>query len=86
MLTLDYLMVEGTVPKTCVAYTDKVNQCTYRCDNPKDSYDKYYCKPGSMKVMTDWEEMKDEIMNNGPVAVGLLIYEDLVNYESGIYQ
>jgi cathepsin B len=84
--TVDYLMVEGLVPNQCVAYTDAVNTCTYRCDNPKDTYDKYYCKPGSMKVVTSYEEIKEEIKVHGPVIVGLVIYDDFLNYESGIYK
>jgi len=63
-----------------------VSTCTYRCDNPKEPYEKYYCKPGSMKIITGAENIKEEIRMNGPVIVGFSIFEDFVNYKSGIYQ
>ena len=31
-------------------------------------------------------DLKWYIYNNGPVAVGLMVYEDLYSYQSGIYE
>ena len=30
--------------------------------------------------------MQRDIIENGPVMIGLMVYEDLYNYESGIYE
>lgn len=79
-------MVEGLVSRNCVSYADAVNICTYRCDNPKDAYERYYCKPGSIQVASSYDEIKREIKENGPVIVGLALYEDFLSYESGIYR
>lgn len=38
-----------------------------------------------MKVMTTIEEMKRDLMDNGPLMMGLMIMEDFMSYESGIY-
>ena len=34
MTTIDYLQIEGLVSNTCVPYAEKVNQCSYRCEDP----------------------------------------------------
>jgi hypothetical protein len=39
-----------------------------------------------MKIITGAENIKEEIRMNGPVIVGFSIFEDFVNYKSGIYQ
>jgi hypothetical protein len=38
-----------------------------------------------MKVVTGWDEIINEL-KNGPMMVGLMIYEDFLNYESGVYK
>lgn len=47
--------------------------------------ERYYCKVGSMKIMTDLNDIKADLRQNGPIMLGLMIYEDFLNYESGIY-
>ena len=37
-------------------------------------------------MITSYEEIKEEIKVHGPVIVGLVIYEDFLSYESGIYK
>jgi len=62
-----------------------------KCRNPDGSinqeehYAKYYCKAGSLKILTTVPEMQKEIYENGPVVVSLTIMEDMYNYEGGIY-
>ena len=85
--SVDYLMVEGGVPEQCVPYEDTMNQCTYRCsDGGKTAYDKYYCKPGTIEIAVNYDEIKRELVENGPMLMGLQIMEDFMNYESGIYK
>jgi hypothetical protein len=35
--------------------------------------------------MTTDDEIKTELRRNGPLMMGLMLYEDFLNYESGIY-
>ena len=48
--------------------------------------ERYYCKEHSLKIFTTHDELKAELRLNGPIMVGLMIYEDFLNYESGIYK
>ena len=85
--SVDYLMVEGAVSNTCVPYEESSGFCTYRCsDGGKTSYDKYYCKPGTLAIAVTHDEIKRELVNNGPMLMGLQIMEDFMSYESGIYK
>lgn len=85
--SVDYLMVEGAVSNQCIPYTDDAQMCTYRCsDGGKSKYDKYYCRPGTIAIAVTQEEIKQELVNNGPMLMGLQIMEDFMNYESGIYK
>jgi hypothetical protein len=59
---IDFLMTEGTSSNECLAYQNKKNDCTFRCDKEKDKYQKYYCKPGSLKIFTEIEDMQTEIL------------------------
>ncbi len=36
--------------------------------------------------MTSQWEIKNELRKNGPLMMGLMIFEDFLNYESGIYK
>jgi cathepsin B len=84
---IDFLITEGVTTFDCMAYQNNVmDGCTFRCDDETKPYEKYYCKAGSLKIETDRWEMQRDIYENGPVMVGLMVYEDLYNYESGIYE
>lgn len=73
------------MPHDCVQYKEDIGTCSYRCDNGEPS-DRFYCKVGSLTILTTNEEIMRELFYNGPVMVGLIIYEDFMNYESGIYK
>lgn len=85
---IDFLMTEGVTTFDCMAYMEEthVDGCSFRCDDEEKPYDKYYCKAGSLNIETDRWEMQRDIIENGPVMIGLMVYEDLYNYESGIYE
>ena len=59
--------------------------CTYRCEDGISPYDKYYCKTGSMTIATTHERIMRDLVDNGPMMLGLQIYEDFMNYKEGIY-
>lgn len=37
-------------------------------------------------MLTTQDEILSDLMENGPLMVGLQIFEDFMSYESGIYQ
>jgi len=87
MTTIDYLQTEGLVSNECVPYMGDRGMCTYRCsDDGKSSYDKYYCAVGSLSVLTSYEQIMMELISNGPLMLGLRIFEDFMNYEHGVYK
>ena len=87
MTSLDYLQIEGAVSNTCVPYEFERGSCSYRCADPKshETYDKYYCSMGSLRILTTYEDIKREISTNGPMMFGLEIYEDFMSYSEGVY-
>lgn len=85
--TIDYLQTEGVVPSDCISYKEDLGLCSYRCDNGTSTgSDRYYCKIGSMVIATTHKEIMTELYHNGPMMVGLMIYEDFMNYADGIYK
>ena len=48
-------------------------------------YKKYSCKIGSLRILTNIDEIKAELATNGPMAAGLTIYQDFVSFGNGIY-
>ncbi len=82
---IDFLETEGTTSLECMSFKNKRQGCHFQCDDPSVPYEKYYCKQGSLKILTDRHEIQNEIYTNGPVVVGLFIYEDLYSYREGIY-
>ena len=87
MPAIDYLQTEGVVPRDCLPYKGEGDYCTYRCENGKvDNYVKHFCKVGSLHIATRREEIMKEIFLNGPMMMGLIIYEDFMNYGGGVYK
>jgi cathepsin B len=50
-----------------------------------EKYVKYQCQKGSIVEATTPEEIKAEIYANGPMETAFQVYEDFMNYESGVY-
>ena len=70
--SIDYLMVEGAVSNTCMPYEQTASMCSYRCaDGGKTAYDKYYCKPGTLDIAVNYNEIKKSLIDNGPMLMGL---------------
>jgi Papain family cysteine protease len=59
--------------------------CGYKCST-SDVYKKYACKVGSMKLATLTDDIKADLVTNGPMMVGFTIYEDFMSYAGGIYE
>lgn len=84
--TIDYLMKEGIVSESCMPYQDGDSFCEFKCINKTEKWTKYYCKQHSMQILSDHVAIQTELMTNGPMMVGLTVYEDFMNYKSGIYK
>jgi len=65
------------------AYEGTAGFCMYRCKSKSESYKKYGCKWDSLKVKTTTEDIQNELMENGPMMVGFMIYEDFFDYATG---
>jgi len=86
---IHYLETEGIVTESCMSYTstDGSNKrCPYRCDDKSTEYKKYGCKYNSMRILTSYDEIKEEIYLHGPVMVGFEIFDDFDNYSTGYYE
>lgn len=40
----------------------------------------------TLNILTNPDLIKEELINNGPVNTGYLVYRDFFDYQSGIYQ
>lgn len=81
--TINYLITEGVVSDQCKPYASGLGVngfCEFSCADPSVSYEKYACKQGSAKVLTSHEAIMQEVMNNGPVQVGFIVYDDFYYY------
>mmetsp|Transcript_31401 Transcript_31401/g.30750 ORF Transcript_31401/g.30750 Transcript_31401/m.30750 type:complete len:278 (+) Transcript_31401:146-979(+) len=83
--TVDFLMKEGLVTEECQPYHPADMYCTFTCASSKTKYEKYFCRQGTVVLATSPEQIKYELMTNGPMMVGLSVYEDFYNYKEGIY-
>jgi cathepsin B len=82
----DYLVGNGLVTEECLPYTSgqgKVDVC------PKSGF----CKNGTWKKykatkyydFKTVEDIKLSLFNQGPVETGFDVYDDFMNYKSGVY-
>ena len=39
-----------------------------------------------MQILSDPAAIQTELMTNGPMMVGMTVYEDFMNYKSGVYK
>jgi cathepsin B len=84
---IDYLQMEGVVTNECHPYKGESQYCTYRCsDGGIDKYQKHFCRVGSMHFAWRRDDIKEELYRNGPMMMGLTIYEDFMNYGGGVYK
>ena len=84
--SVSYLMAEGLVSEECLPYTEESGICTYQCADSSIEYRKYACKAGSTAIPTSADDIKYELMTNGPMMVGFTIYSDFMVYANGIYE
>ncbi|XP_054718806.1 cathepsin B-like [Uloborus diversus] len=63
-------------------------KCVHMCEkgyNVSYSKDKHFGKQ-SYSIDSDEEQIRTELVKNGPVEAAFTVYGDFVNYKSGVYQ
>ncbi len=76
----DYLQKKGVPTEDCLPYIDRNTHCD-RC-----------CKKNEAWKINDWthltsvSEMKQSLVNNGPLIAAMYVYDDFFNYIGGIYE
>ena len=86
-----YLENTGIVGDDCFPYVSgdgkNVPHCPHgTCADNKSKYVKYRVVAGSSKPLTCAVQIKQELVANGPVQTGFMVYEDFMHYKSGIYE
>ncbi len=85
-----YLRLFGIVTDECKPYTSgngKVESCPLlksKCTNENAEYRKYKAK--NFYYLPSINQMKENIMTKGPIETGFEVYDDFLNYKSGIYK
>jgi cathepsin B len=81
------LTIFGVPTEECQPYTagksEEDMDCKSSCDDSSVSNQKYRCE--SAKLNNSTNGIKEEIKANGPVETTMMVYEDFMNYEGGIY-
>jgi cathepsin B len=82
-----FMATTGVVSDTCYPYTSGVTkkngECKSTCENGAEWT--LHHADGSFSSRTP-KSTEQEIQKNGPVEAGFTVYEDFMNYKSGIYQ
>jgi cathepsin B len=88
--TWNFLETQGTVTDSCFSYKSGdgkiVPDCPSQCDKSSEKLVSYKAVKGSSKELTCPLQMQKEIMANGPVQTGFMVYEDFMHYKSGVYK
>ena len=85
-----YLKFYGVVTDECKPYTSgngTVAACDYyndKCTVEGVEYKKY--KASSFYMIRSINELKEDILNHGPIETGFYVYDDFMNYKSGVYK
>ena len=79
-LALDYLVKHGVANEDCLPYKGSNDvKCDQMCANPEK------VKLGNYCIIIGEDNIKREIVKNGPVVSVMQIYSDFLNYKSGVY-
>jgi len=83
-----YLATEGIVTDSCMPYTSgsgSVPSCPKSCTGSDEQFKKFKCAAHSVFVATSPATIKQQIIAGGPVETGFMVYQDFMNYKTGIY-
>ena len=77
--SLDHIRAKGLVTQECYPYKPDLTKCEGMCANPERTRLDSYC------LLVGEDDIKRDIMKNGPVVTSMQIYVDFLTYKSGIY-
>jgi len=81
----DYLKNNGVPDEACFPYPPETAMtCADTCSDWRNRID--HTKIPSWTNTKDVNTMKTNLVNNGPQITGVVIYDDFLRYESGIYE
>jgi len=84
-----FLRFFGLVTDECKPYTSGTGSVAWcgvksNCDTATVAYKKYYAK--SFYWLSSIDQIKQNLYASGPVETGFSVYDDFMNYKSGIYK
>eukprot|EP01017_Pseudomicrothorax_dubius_P000534 TRINITY_DN0_c205_g1_i5.p1 TRINITY_DN0_c205_g1~~TRINITY_DN0_c205_g1_i5.p1 ORF type:complete len:189 (-),score=53.17 TRINITY_DN0_c205_g1_i5:48-614(-) len=82
----DYLARKGIVTESCWPYSSQsgnVESCRKSCKS-SDQWVKYKAK--NVRAFDSTDDIKLDILTNGPVETGFEVYQDFLSYKGGIYR
>jgi len=84
-----FLSTTGTVEDDCLPYVSgkgHVPSCSNTCANG-DAMKFYKANPRSIKNFrsNDIQSVQQDILTNGPIISGFMVYQDFMQYSSGVY-
>lgn len=82
---LDYLKATGSPTETCYPFTSRESGITGECAGCSDWQQNTYRITGYEDVSSSVETMKSALVQYGPLVAAFLIFQDFLNYESGVY-
>lgn len=78
-IALDHIKAKGLVEESCLPYNPEAEKCEGMCANPKRTRIDSYC------LLIGEDDIKREIMKNGPVVSTSQVFVDFLTYKSGVY-
>jgi len=78
----NYYQNTGIAKEICFPYTATNNNCANKCSNwQQDAWKSL----GYVNIPLTVEDIKQAVINYGPVEVGMTVYNDFFSYSGGIY-
>ena len=81
---LKYVQAKGLVPSKCYPYIARQESCPTKCKDESDWASAHVCKCGTLVDCGTLPKMQ-QCLTTGPITVRMLVYQDFMNYKSGVY-
>jgi len=81
---LQYVSDNGLVPETCFPYAAKAEPCPHKCSDSSVWSNVHHCICKKLVYCGSVNSAK-QCLQKGPIAVRMIVYQDLTIYKSGIY-
>lgn len=77
--SLDYIRGKGLATESCYGYKPEQTKCEGMCENPTKARIDSYC------LLMEEDNIKRDILRNGPAVSTMQVYTDFLTYKSGLY-